>query len=455
MTDMPTGWATAPLGDLVVNRDRERVPVNAKERAGLAGEVPYYGAAGQVGWIDRPLFDETLLLLGEDGVQFFDANKHKAYMISGPSWVNNHAHVLGDAPGVDLRLLMHYLNQFDYHGYANGTTRLKLTRSSMDEIPVRLPPVSEQERIVAAIEEAFSRLDAGESGLRTVRQLLKRMRGAVLAAAVAGRLLPQDPTDTPATKLLADLGAAACPGSALPDGWAWAAVGTVLARIEAGKSFATLGRAAEADEVGVIKVSAMTWGAFRGDENKAIPPDSVIDPSWVIRGGDLLFSRANTSDYVGACVLVGQDQPNLILSDKSLRLVPVHGVAASWLLHYLRSVPARSQIEALATGTKESMRNISQAKIRSIRIALPPPEEATRIVAEVERQFSFLDTCQRTADSELTRSAALRRSVLKSAFEGHLVPQHPSDEPASVLLDRIRAERAEAPKPARRARRTA
>jgi type I restriction enzyme S subunit len=99
--------------------------------------------------------------------------------------------------------------------------------------------------------------------------------------------------------------------------------------------------------------------------------------------------------------------------------------------------------------------NLSGALIKAMIVALPPPEEATRIVAEVERQFSFLDACERASDAELTRSGALRRSVLKSAFEGRLVPQDPSDEPASVLLDRIRVERAAAPKPARRTRRTA
>ena len=85
-----------------------------------------------------------------------------------------------------------------------------------------LPPLAEQERIVAAIEEAFSKLDAGEAGLRTVRQLLKRMRDAILAAAVTGRLVPQDPTDIPATKLLADLGIEsieATAGAELPAGW--------------------------------------------------------------------------------------------------------------------------------------------------------------------------------------------------------------------------------------------
>jgi type I restriction enzyme S subunit len=438
MTELPKGWAEVRLGDVAVNRDRERVPVNAKDRSARSGDVPYFGAAGQVGWIDRPLFDERLLLLGEDGVQFFDADKTKAYMISGPSWVNNHAHVLSEVEGVSLSYLMHYLNQFDYQGYANGTTRLKLTRSAMDEIRVRLASTAEQARIVAALEEAFSKLDAGEAGLRTVRQLLKRMRDAILAAAVTGRLVPQDPNDTPAAKLLADLGVQPTEGADLPGGWAPAELGGLLEDIEAGKSFATQGQAAQAGEVGVIKVSAMTWGEFRPAENKALPPGTAIDERWRIRAGDLLLSRANTADYVGACVLVQRDHDELILSDKSLRLRTAVGVDRRWLLYALRSRPVREQIERLATGTKESMRNISQAKLRSLRVSLPPAEEQIRIADEVERQMSFLEACERAVDAGLARSAGLRRSVLKAAFEGRLVPQDPSDEPASALLDRVR-----------------
>ncbi len=107
-------WLHRPLGQLVDILDHKRVPVSAKERASRSGDVPYYGAAGQVGWIDKPLFDEPLVLLGEDGVQFFDPGKSKAYLIDGPAWVNNHAHVLRARNDlVERRFLMYYLNWTD------------------------------------------------------------------------------------------------------------------------------------------------------------------------------------------------------------------------------------------------------------------------------------------------------------------------------------------------------
>lgn len=332
-----------------------------------------------------------------------------------------------------------------------GVGRPRVNLGDLRRLQIPLAPPPEQERIVAAIEEAFSKLDAGEAGLRTVRQLLKRMRDAILTAAVTGCLVAGEPRND--AFIVPERSQGGVP--ILPRSWASTQLGDLLDGIDAGKSFATQGGPAQGGEIGVIKVSAMTWGQFRPTENKALPPGTAIDDRWFIRAGDLLLSRANTAEYVGACVLVPEDHDQLILSDKSLRLRPKPGVDSRWLLYFLRSRPARDQIERLATGTKESMRNISQAKLRSVRLAVPPTVEQKYIADEVERQFSFIDACERAVDAGLARSAALRRSVLKAAFEGRLVPQDPSDEPASVLLERIRAERAAQPTVKRRARRSA
>src|SRR4051812_22814134 len=122
LKELPAGWVRAPLGDVVEVLDRLRVPINSEERAGRFGQVPYYGATGQVGWIDSHLFDEELVLLGEDGAPFLDPWKPKAYLIRGKSWVNNHAHVLRGT-AVRNAFLMHQLNFIDYHGAVTGTTR--------------------------------------------------------------------------------------------------------------------------------------------------------------------------------------------------------------------------------------------------------------------------------------------------------------------------------------------
>jgi type I restriction enzyme S subunit len=148
------------LEDVVDILDNLRVPINSTERLKRLGSVPYYGATGQVGTIDGALFNEPLILLGEDGVPFFDDNKHKAYLIEGPAWVNNHAHVLRPKKEfIEINFLLHFLNQFNYFGYVNGATRLKLTQSDMKRIPIPLPPLPEQKAIVEKLDAVFAEID--------------------------------------------------------------------------------------------------------------------------------------------------------------------------------------------------------------------------------------------------------------------------------------------------------
>ena len=145
--ELPVGCAEVPLGEVVDVLDSLRVPINTTEReARTAGKpqsalYPYYGATGQVGWIDDYIFSENLLLLGEDGVPFTDPLKRKAYRASGKFWVNNHAHVIKPLAGIcDQAYLESFLNQYDYTGCVTGSTRLKLTQAAMRQIPVPLAP---------------------------------------------------------------------------------------------------------------------------------------------------------------------------------------------------------------------------------------------------------------------------------------------------------------------------
>lgn len=415
----PAGWAWAQLGDVVDVLDHLRVPVNRAERADRVGPIPYYGATGQVGWIDRPLFNEELCLLGEDGAPFFDLAKAKAYVIDGPSWVNNHAHVLRARDCVTTRFLKYALDQVNYRPFVTGTTRAKLTKSAMSRIPVPIPPLAEQRRIVEAIEELVSRLDSAGADVRSAKVRIDLLRRSVLDAVVA------DGRD--------------------------AALDDLLIRIEAGRSAGGPAPPARADEWGVIKVSAMTWGEFRPGENKRVAPDSV-DPRHEIRAGDLLVSRANTTEYVGAAVLVRETRPRLVLSDKSLRLVTRDGVDREWLLYALLAPNTRRQISAVATGTSDSMRNISQEKLRAVRLRVPEVSQQRAIAAEINRQLAAGNDLAAAADGALQKSAVLRRCILAQAFQGALVPQDANDEPATVLLERITAERDATLAPTRRRR---
>jgi type I restriction enzyme S subunit len=169
---IPNGWSKLKLEECVDILDSQRIPINAEERVSRISGIdklklyPYYGATGKVGWIDNYIFDEEIILLGEDGAPFLDSGKDKAYIVRGKSWVNNHAHVLRAKRTITTSLfVMHFLNFIEYPNYVTGTTRLKLNQAQMRRIPIFLPPLSEQERIVAKIEELFTQLDAGTAAL--------------------------------------------------------------------------------------------------------------------------------------------------------------------------------------------------------------------------------------------------------------------------------------------------
>ena len=153
---IPENWTWKDLGECVDILDRHRDPINKTERQERLAEiddnerVPYYGATGQTGWIDDCIFDEELVLLGEDGAPFLDPYKQTAYMIRGKSWVNNHAHVLRGKSGyLNNKFLLYYLNTVDYKPYITGTTRHKLNQTRMKEIQIPVAPIGEQELIVA------------------------------------------------------------------------------------------------------------------------------------------------------------------------------------------------------------------------------------------------------------------------------------------------------------------
>ncbi|MFE8923370.1 restriction endonuclease subunit S [Streptomyces rochei] len=331
--------------------------------------------------------------------------------------------------GIDGRWLAWAIRERERYILENcrkhGTTVASLEVPWLMSTEILVPPHEEQLRIVTEIEQQVVRIEAGETAVRIAKK-----RVADLVQAIRTKALW--PTD----------------GEPNPGDWEWGIVDDVLEGIEAGKSFTCLPRPAEDDEWGVIKVSAMTWGEFRPEENKALPPERVPNSDYEIQSGDILVSRANTVDYVGAPVLVGPTRGKLLLSDKSLRLIPKSNVDPNWLIHVLSSLPVRAYYSESATGTSDSMRNISQKVVRSAKIPIPRSGAVRKKIAqEINDRIALVEGFQPLLAEHEERARSLRASLLKAAFTGALVPQDSADEPASALLDRIRAEqKAKAPR---------
>lgn len=338
MSDLPLGWEWATLNELVEVLDHKRVPVSAREREGRRGNIPYFGATGQVGWIDQKIFDEDLILLGEDGVQFFDRSRPKAYTVSGPSWVNNHAHVLRTRSDIDQRYVMHYLNHFDYHGYATGTTRLKLTQAQMNAIPILVPPAAEQRRIADAVEDHLSRLDAGS-------EYLGHAEGRLASLPI--RWLTHFLTNHECDVLT---------------------LGGMLAEKPVN------GRSVRTDSAGfpVLRLTALKAGTIDLSERKNGAWTARDAMPYLVQRGDFLLSRGNGSvNLVGRGGLVRVAPDPVAFPDTMIRIrVDEHRVHREYLSAIWNSQIVRGQIESQAR-TTAGIFKINQAILQ--RIAIPVP----------------------------------------------------------------------------------
>ena len=187
---IPNNWCWVYLTKgMAICLDKYRKPINATERSKRLGKIPYYGATGQVGWIDDYLTNEHLVLIGEDGAPFLDLLKNKAYIIKGKSWVNNHAHILKSFYGeIGNIYLCNYLNIFDYKDYINGTTRLKLTQKKLDIISIPISPLNEQQRIVNKIESLFAKLDKAKELIEHTLNQFEQNKRTILHKALTGEL---------------------------------------------------------------------------------------------------------------------------------------------------------------------------------------------------------------------------------------------------------------------------
>lgn len=366
------------------------------------------------------------------------------------AWLNQHIFkIVFDEKEFDKRFLQFAINQNlqDYIFQAHGGAGLAhITKGKFENSELPKPALDLQRKIVAEIEKQFSRLDEAVASLKRVKANLKRYKAAVLKAAIEGKLTeewrethPNSETDEELLKRFLSerrkLWEEKKPGkytepvspdisnlTELPKGWVWTTLSTLLIDIEAGKSFKCDERPPMKDEVGVVKVSAVTWGEFDETESKTCLDSRLIKESLLIRDGDFLFSRANTIELVGACVIAKKVTTNVMLSDKILRFRLLGGLN-HWVLYNLRSKFGRQEIERLATGNQESMRNIGQDRIRAIRIPLLPIEERMQIVTEIERRFSFVREVEAQVDINLLRAERLRQAILSKAFSGQILQE--------------------------------
>ena len=378
-----------PLEQAADILDSYRKPVNSKERLNLIkGKpldelFPYYGATGQVGWIDSFLTDGEYILLGEDGAPFLNPYAEKAYIIYGKTWVNNHAHILRSKTNNEF--LCYYLNYFNYKNYVSGTTRLKLTQAQMRKIPIPNIPSDEQSRIVASIEELFSELDKAVDTLKTTKEQLEVYRQTILVDAFRAA--------TNSTYLKVGCVCAKivdCPHSTPK----WEKNGKLCLRT-------TNFKRGYLDLQSPNYVSEETFN----DRNRRIIPQP----------GDVLYSREGSVLGI-ACTIPSNVYP--CLGQRMMLLRSGKKLNNRYLMHYLNSPMVTNHVIATKGGTGSPHINVGD--IKEFKIPIPSLEEQSNIVRQIEEQLSSCDNVEKTVDAILAQADAMRQSILKQAFEGTL-----------------------------------
>ena len=201
--ELPKGWCFTNIGELLINRDGERKPVSSAIRSKQSNKIyDYYGAAGVIDKIDDYLFDEKLLLIGEDGANLLSKSKNNAFFAEGKYWVNNHAHVLDATDKNLLEYVAIVINAIKLDDYITGSAQPKLSQDNLNKIPIVLPPLSEQKRIMEAIIHWSLLIEQIEQNKIDLQASIKQAKSKVLDLAIHGKLVQQDPNDEPASELL-------------------------------------------------------------------------------------------------------------------------------------------------------------------------------------------------------------------------------------------------------------
>ena len=390
---MSNNWNVVPFTEAVDICDTLRKPINSSERASrIKGKeqselYPYYGATGQVGFIDDYITDGEYVLLGEDGAPFLDAFSNKAYIISGKTWVNNHAHVLKSK--TNNKFLCYYLNSFNYKGYVSGTTRLKLTQAEMKRIPVPVPPLSEQERIVSRIEELFSQLDAGVETLKKTKAQLAVYRQAVLKEAFES-VIPESDTCN-VEDVCKDI-----------------KVGIVIKPAQYYTSADVGVRAFRSANVREFAVNDSDWVYLTKAGHEANLRSEI-------HTGDVLVVR---SGYPGTACVVPPTYNGCNAIDILIAVPYAEKILPEYLCAYTNSPLGKRIIQEKKRGVAQAHFNVSGYS--KTPIIVPCLETQKRVVAEIDSRLSVCDSIEQTVDVALQQAEAMRQSILKNAFEGRL-----------------------------------
>ncbi|MGL4654665.1 MAG: restriction endonuclease subunit S [Sarcina sp.] len=315
-----------------------------------------------------------------------------------------------------------YTRGYDYKKFVvervnRAVNQVSLNQKNLSSVPIPFPPLNEQQRIVDKIESLFEKLDKAKELIDEARDEFENRKAAILEKAFSDNLISND------------------------EKWESIKLDFVVKSIEAGKSFKCVERPAMKNEVGLVKISAVTWGEFLVNENKIVEDINRINENYFIKKGDFLISRANTIELVGSSVVVSEIDQDIMLSDKVWRVNFDESLINKYFLnYYLKSIHGRKAIEERSTGSQLSMRNISQKSFRDIEINIPSINTQNMIVEKLDILLNFENRAKKSI-AIVEKIELIKKSILAKAFRGELGTNNPEEESAIELLKEILSEK--------------
>ena len=356
---LPDGWCLTDIGELLINRDGERKPVSSVIRSKQTSKIyDYYGAAGVIDKVDSYLFDERLLLIGEDGANLLSRSKNNAFFAEGRYWVNNPAHVLDATDKNLLDFIAIVINSMKLDDYITGSAQPKLSQDNLNKIPIVLPPLAEQQRIIAEIKKWFTLIDQIEQDKADLQTTIELTKSKILDLAIHGKLIPQDPNDEPAIELLKRINPDFTPCdnghyTQLPEGWA------------------------------ICKMKQIT-SITNGKSQKNVETLNGIYP---IYGSGGVIGRANQYLCIAGSTIIGRkgtiNNPIFVEEhfwnvDTAFGLKANDAILDKYLYYFCLSFDFSKLDKSTA------MPSLTKTSIGNVLIPIPPYKEQERIVAKID-----------------------------------------------------------------------
>ncbi len=376
----------------------------------MQGEFPYWGANSIVDRVNRWLFDEDLVLLGEDGAPFFDRFKPVAFHVNGKIWVNNHAHVLRPRNRLAAGFLAPALNCVDYRAFIDGSTRDKLTQGDMNRIPIQSPPLPEQRAIATFLDRETAKIDALIEKKERLIELLQEKRTALITHAVTKGLDPGVTMKDSGVEWLGEV----------PAHWEIKPLRHVLSgglRNGIFKKNEHFGKGVKL--VNVIDVYVDNFyvhfdglGRVEADEKESL--------TYAVKPGDIFFVRSSLKlGGVARAVCIRETPESTVFECHLVRGRPNRSsVSPDYLIHYLNNTLVRQRLISASITT--TMSTISQPQLASLEVLRPPPAEQRVIAAHLQLKTAGIDSLVKKIQGGIGQLKEYRTALISAAVTGKI-----------------------------------